>query len=207
MKTKGIVLFVLGFFLGVSAGVTRGQSLADIARKEREKRQTQPKAVKVYTNDNLPRGASLEDRGADTGRASSSSLPETSPSTQSQPVSATPAPEQQSTTTSSTEKPAEDKKKTKEYWQALFESARADLAKAEDARRLSEDELTLAQMNEARELDPQRRNELGQEVAAKLSAADAKRAAEEKAKQAVDELLKKFDESGAPKEWIPADQK
>ena len=104
------------------------------------------------------------------------------------------------------EKLADDKIKTKEYWQSKFKEVKAKLDRADEESRLSEDEFNLAQMSEARELDPQKKGELSQDVSAKRAAADAKREAADKAKQALDDLKKEFEESGAPKEWLPAEE-
>ncbi|HET7840731.1 MAG TPA: hypothetical protein VFM21_03960, partial [Terriglobia bacterium] len=52
--TKWIVAILLAGFLGAAAGILSAQSLADIARKERAKKASEPKATKVYTNDNIP---------------------------------------------------------------------------------------------------------------------------------------------------------
>jgi hypothetical protein len=105
------------------------------------------------------------------------------------------------------EEKAEDKAKTKEYWQSKFAAAQAAVSRADEELNLSQDELNLAQMNEARELDPDKQKELSRDVTAKQAAADSKREADDKAKQALDEVKKEFEESGAPKEWLPAEEK
>ena len=52
MRVTPTLVFVSGCFL-VSATASFAQSLADVARKEEERRKTQPTATKVYTNKDL----------------------------------------------------------------------------------------------------------------------------------------------------------
>jgi hypothetical protein len=204
MKTKSLVIIVLGFGLGVvGARAAHAQSLADVARAERAKQAAQPKAVKVYTNDNIPHVTSMT--------AASESAPGGAPAEAGKPSEANATPPASTAASEAGKAPApeekaEDKAKTKEYWQSKFAEAQAAVSKADEELSLSQDELNLAQMNEARELDPDKQKELSQDVTAKQAAADSKREADEKAKQALDELKKEFEESGAPKEWLPAEE-
>lgn len=92
-------------------------------------------------------------------------------------------------------------KMTKDYWQSRFKAARDAVAKAEEAARLVEDELSLLQMQQARELNSEALAQLNQQVAAKQTEVDAKHEALDKAKQDLDTLEKQFNESGAPAEW------
>ncbi len=201
---KLIFAIALGCFLISSAGTMRAQSLADIARKERAKKGSPTKPEKVFTNDNLPRTTSLEGQTSATPATPSeeTSTGETAPA-EAKPASSTAPSDEKSTAEG---KPAEDTIKTKEYWQSKFAESRAAVARADEELLLSQDELNLTQMNEARELDPNLRSQLSQEVTSKQSGVDVKQAADDKAKQALEELQKEFDESGAPKEWLPAEE-
>jgi hypothetical protein len=204
MKTKNFTLIGLGCLLGMTAGVSYAQSVADVARAERAKKSSSSEHVKVYTNDNIPHVTTLQPTAeaapGPTSAESTAKTPEANPAPAASGASeASKAPE--------TEKKAEDKVKTKEYWQGKFEAAKAALDRAEEEQRLSEDELNLAQMNQARELDPDKQPALNRDVTSKQAAADAKRAAAEKAKLALDDLKKEFEASGAPKEWLPAEDK
>lgn len=207
MRTRLLFILMLGCWVAASSGPARAQSLGELARREKAKKESAPKAAKVYSNDNLPRTTSMEDSAS----ATASSAPESSATagarSESKPESRSSTSGQQEGSTRTEEKEPEDKKMTKEYWQAAFEAARADLARADEEMRLSQDELNLARMNETRELDPQVKSDLGQNVAAKQSEFDAKRAAQEKARQAWDDLVKKFEESGAPTDWMPPEEK
>lgn len=201
---KLIFAAALGCFLVASAGATRAQSLADIARKERAKKGSATKTEKVFTNDDMPRATSLEGRTSATPAPSSeeTSIGETAPAEAKPATSPAPSDEK----SAAEEKPAEDKIKTKEFWQSKFAAARAVVARADQELLLSQDELNLSQMNEARELDPNLRSQLSQEVTSKQSEVDVKQAADDKAKQALADLQKEFDESGAPQEWLPAEE-
>jgi len=65
-----------------------------------------------------------------------------------------------------------------------------------------EDELHLLQIQQARELNPDRSRKLNGRIDAASVELEAKRAATEKARQAVEKLKKEFEESGAPQDWI-----
>lgn len=210
MKTKILVIVLAGFFLSLSASVLSAQSLGELARQEKAKRQSQPKAQKVYTNDNLPKATAMESSGGMTTSAPSPAAETGATETGASEAPAEGAAGAASAAAStppasgeSQEAKPDDKKKTKEYWEAQFRQAYAAVDRAEEELSLANDELTLAQMNQARELDPQKKAQLDQEVSTKLDAADAKRAAAEKAKQALEDLKAQFKESGAPEDWMP----
>ena len=193
MRSKGVTTLLLSCFLAAGTVTAWAQSLADVARRERAKNQSAPKATKVYTNDNIPHVTTIEASESQTSAESKPVTPSSTVGEQSEAASSEP------------EKPA-DKQMTKEYWESEFARERANLARAQEESTLAQDEFNLALANETRELDPQRKEELGQIVATKQADAGAKRAAEEKAQQALDDLKKKFEESGAPKEWMPPEE-
>ena len=91
---------------------------------------------------------------------------------------------------------------TKEYWESRFRSVRAKLAKAREIQQLTEDELRLLQIQQAREaLNSDVAADLAQKIPAKQAEVDAARAATEKATQELAELQQEFATSGAPEEW------
>jgi hypothetical protein len=181
------------------------QSLGDLARQLRQQQlKAGLKTTKVYTNDNLPA------RNPDEGRApasGASSTPAGLPSDQAQaegesrravkPPSQAPETSQPA---NQSEKP-EDKNKTKEYWQARFRSARAQLADAKEQQQLAEDELNLLQIQDARAIDPDVKTELTGKIKAKEDEASQRRAATEEAQKALEKLQNEFQASGAPDEW------
>jgi hypothetical protein len=91
---------------------------------------------------------------------------------------------------------------TKEYWESRFKSARAKLAKAQEIQQLTEDELKLLQIQQAREaLNTDVAADLAQKIPAKQSEVDTARAVTEKATQELEELQQEFAASGSPEEW------
>ncbi|MGD0922498.1 MAG: AMIN domain-containing protein [Terriglobia bacterium] len=131
MKTKALVVIALGCLLGVAAGMNRAQSLGDLAREERAKRQSQPKAVTVYTNDNALEGISIEET------APATRAPE---ALSTEPASKTPAADDvpasnvvavvEPSRTPPLKKQPESSKAIKEYGKGGFPTAPANLARA-----------------------------------------------------------------------------
>jgi hypothetical protein len=186
------------------------QSLGDVARQLRQQQlKAGLKTTKVYTNDNLPARNPAE------GRAAPSAAPSTPAATPSEQAQAegepgqvaaqgSQAPETGQATNQSEKR--EDKNKTKEYWQARFKSARAQLADAQERQQLAEDELNLLQIQDARALDPNVKTELAGKVKAKEDEVSQRRAATEQAQKALDDLQKEFQASGAPEEWSETEE-
>ncbi len=192
MKTA--TLTSVGLWLAIAASLALAQSLGDVARELRQKRAKEAKhPTKVYTNDNLPARPPSE------GPTAASSIAETPKAATYPTEPATPSAE-----SSSAETPhgtSEDKKKTREHWQEHFTAARQSIAAAEELQRLSEDELSLLQIQKARELSADVQAELDTKIKAATAEVEAKRAATAKARKALEELEKEFKESGAPAEW------
>ncbi len=202
MKTRSLVMLLVGCLLGAAA-TSFAQSLGEYARKERAKEASQPKAGKVYTNDNIPRATTLAEPAPSAPQAPENA---SKPEAESAKTAGSPETSEAKQAAESEQQP-EDKVKTKEYWQDKFAKAKANLNRADERFKLSQDELNLEQMNQARELDPQKKVQLDQQVNNKQAAVGTRREAYDKAKQALDEVKKEFAESGAPKDWLPADEK
>jgi len=94
-----------------------------------------------------------------------------------------------------------DKKRSKEYWQAKFKSVRADLAQAEEAQKLVQDEIDLLKMRQVQETSDDAQAEIKAKLASRQAELEKATTVTEKAKKALDNLKKEFDESGAPPEW------
>jgi len=92
-------------------------------------------------------------------------------------------------------------KKSKEYWQAKFRAARANLAQAEEAQKLVQDEIDLLKMRQVQEPSAEAQTEINGKLAARQTEMETAAATTDKAKRALDDLKKEFDESGAPPEW------
>jgi hypothetical protein len=180
-----------------------GQSLGEVARQYRKEREARAKKgeapARVFTNDDLAGMrpiAILESPG----RA------ETKPPAPSQPPGIPGGEAPAGPAAHPGKAKAEDSARSKEYWQAKFKAARAVLAHAKEERTLVEDELHLLQIQQARELNPHRSRKLNGQIDAATVELEAKRAATEKARQAMETLEKEFRKSGAPREWIQEDK-
>jgi hypothetical protein len=194
-KLIGVSVWV---FLSAGLAVAAEQSLGDIARQFRQDRSKETrKAVKLYTNDNLPPPAPWEEVAppVDTTKSAPKTEAESKPTG---PVAqpAQPAAEQ-----------SDDKKKTQEYWQEKFKAARRKLADEESAQRLSQDELSLLQIQQARELDPDVQSQVAVKIQAKQADLAAIQARVDAAQKALEDLQKEFDASGAPAEWSQTEGK
>jgi hypothetical protein len=180
-------ILVFAAAIPLHAQTPQQESLGDLARQVRAQQDKSPKkATKVFTNDNLP--------AAKPGEAVSSSPPP--PESKSS--------EPQETDSSSSESKGEGIH-TKDYWQAKFKAAREDVAKAKAAEQLSDDELNLLQIQQAREIDPTTKADLTNKVQAKQSDVDLLKATTAAAQKALDDLEKSFKDSGAPEDWSKTD--
>ncbi len=157
-------------------------SLGDLAKQLRAQQEKNgKKAVRVFTNDNLP-------------------APNPNEAVNS------PAPSDAASSDADASKPvAKPDMHTRDYWQGKFKSARQDLAQAKEQQQLSEDELNLLQIQQIRELDSNAKADLTAKVQAKQSQVDANKTATEAAQKTLDDLTKEFKESGAPDDWSVTD--
>jgi len=209
MKTKILILAAVGLILMLVASLAAAQSLGDVARQERQKRAKETKKpVKVVTNEDFPAPPPAEEAKP----AAPSSASEETPAESAEQPAAQPTeqPAAQTTTeeaappTAEEQKP-EDKQKTRDYWQGRFRAVKQRIADAEELQRLAEDELSLLQLQQARELDPVVKSDLDARIQAKNTELENKRATTAKARKALEDLQKEFKESGAPAEWSKTD--
>jgi hypothetical protein len=208
MKTKTLILAVVGLLILLASSVAIAQSLGDLARQERAKRAKETKkAVKVVTDEDLP-PRPVEEPKATTSPSESAEQPgeqpAEQPTEQATEPPATPSEEASAPPPAEEPKP-EDKQKTRDYWQGRFKAAKQRIADAEELQRLAEDELSLLQIQQARELSPDAKSDLDAQVKAKNAEVDDKRAQTAKAQKALEDLEKDFKESGAPEDWSKTD--
>jgi hypothetical protein len=176
----------------LAAQSTQPPSLGDVARQLREQKDKDTrKAAKVVTNDNLPEPVPGEAITVLPAVPSSLKNPETSEAKPAAPP----------TETGNPTKPPEGVPKTREEWQTKFKAARQDLAKSKEMQQLSEDELNLLQIEEAREINADAKAELDSKIQAKQSEVDLNKTTTGLAQKALDDMEKEFKESGAPEEW------
>ena len=209
MKTKILILAAVGLILMLVASLAAAQSLGDVARQERQKRAKETKKpVKVVTNEDFPAPPPAEEAKP----AAPSSASEETPAESAEQPAAQPTeqPAAQSTAeeaappTAEEAKP-EDKQKTRDYWQGRFRAAKQRIADAEELQRLAEDELSLLQIQQARELSPDGQADLEARVKAKSAELETRRTTTAKARKALENLEKEFKESGAPTDWSKTD--
>ncbi len=189
MTYEKTLLAVIGVSLLLISKADPAQSLGEVSRELRKKRVNQThQAVKVYTNDNItqsshaePAPPRLEEMTPTPAEAAGPNMP--------------PAPQPP-------EPKTEGKVKTREYWQGRFHNARSALARAREEQKLVEDELSLLQIQQVRELDPNLQKKLRGRIKVKLDELEIKRASTQKAGKALQELQMDFKESGAPEDWI-----
>jgi type IV secretory pathway VirB10-like protein len=207
MKTKTLILAVVGLLILLASSVVIAQSLGDLARQEQAKRAKETKkAVKVVTDEDLPPPAAETKPAAPPSESAEQpgEQPAEQPTEQATKPPATP-PEEASAPPPAEEAKPEDKQKTRDYWQGRFKAAKQRIADAEELQRLAEDELSLLQIQQARELSPDAKSDLDAQVKAKSAEVDDKRAQTAKAQKALEDLEKDFKESGAPEDWSKTD--
>jgi hypothetical protein len=180
---KGVVWFCVASWMGVS--LAAGQSLGDLARQQRAQKEKAPTNVKTYTNDNLPAPVFGE------------------------PVTYNPAPkiedkekDKKETTPAATQKPSDDKIKTRDYWRDRMQGLMNDLDNAREVQNVSESELNLLHLQQTRELDPNVQKDLEEKAKAKQAEVDQLRLNTTAARQAVVDFQKEFKASGANPDWI-----
>jgi hypothetical protein len=107
----------------------------------------------------------------------------------------------ESTTEASEDTNPKDKKKTKEYWQSKFKAARDGVTKAEEVQHLLDDEIAQLKTRQAQEPDANVQAEVAQQLTSHQDELGSATSATEKAKKALADLQKEFDDSGAPADW------
>ncbi|HEX4997403.1 MAG TPA: hypothetical protein VFY29_04215 [Terriglobia bacterium] len=134
MSRIAIAILTVSF---AAAGVASGQSLADLARQERERKKNMPEAT-VITNEALPKSAPRPVEPPPSEQATKPAEPASDAKPGAKPA-------ETGTDAKPGAKPAEDSKHDEAWWRAAFAEARADLKRAESERQALE--LQVAQAN------------------------------------------------------------
>ncbi len=182
MKIRLIALLVLGLFC-IESGA---QSLADVARRERE-RHREVADGRVFTNENVATGGSVSTPEAPTETDSEAS-----------PTAASP-PEDDEGVEESVEGTGE---RTEEIWREMFAEARDELTRSQERLQLNQqeiDDLNRRLLTESSLYD--RENQLGPEIQAKQDEIAAGVARVEAANQAIADLQQELRRAGAPPGW------
>ena len=202
MRKMPMLLIVVGLSVALPLlAQPEQESLGDFARQLREQREKESKKpVKVFTNDNLPARPPWDE-----GPTAASGLPEAPGGGQkpnpTQPTTKPSSPESAEEKSSVGPESPEKKIKTRDYWQARLKEARGKLARAREEQQLAEDELNLLQIQQARELDPNAKQDLDAKGRDKQAEVETKRTATDAAQKALNDLGREFKESGAPEDW------
>lgn len=199
-SAKLFLTLACSLLLQVPTG-SSAQSLGEVARqyrKEREARREKGKVpARVFTNDDIARMPPIATLKSSQQAPAAS---DTNPPAPSLPPG-TPGGRSPAGTSATRPAKAEDKMRSKKYWQAKFKAARASLARAQEEQTLVGNELRLLQIQQARELNPDRSRILNGQIDGATVSLKTKRAATEKAQSALDEIEKEFNQSGAPQAW------
>jgi len=178
-QTLRILILALAGTLPLAAQSTQQESLGDVARQVRDLPAPKPNEA---VNSGPPPPPPPSTSGAKPDKAAST------PEAGGNPPAS-----------------GDDKEKTRDYWQGKFRQARRDLAAAKSAEQLTEDELNLLQIQQAREIDPNLKADLTTRVQAKQSDVDVNKATVEAAQKNLDDLEQSFKDSGAPDDWSQTD--
>lgn len=187
MRFGKLTTIVTMLLLVLAASPCPAQSLGEIARELRQQKKQSKQPVKVFTNDNLPPPSPWEP--VTTASSESTTKTDAKPKDQlsggvKNKASEVP-PEKK-----------EGKKETTEELEAQLKTARQELAAAQEQQQLSEDELNLLQLQQAREggLDSELHAQIQEKIDAKQVEVETNRAATAKAQHKVDEITKKLEE-------------
>lgn len=192
MRMRICAITLLAAALALPLFAAQQESLGDLARRlQQERSKSAPKAIKAYTNDNLPASSSSGSREVASGTGGTGSA-SSSEKTESE---VSPAGTADNPGTSGAGK------RTKEYWQGRFKAARAELARAQELQQLAEDELSLLQIQDAGLLDLPSKASLAEKIEAKQDEVSKSQAATARAEKKLEDLQDEFKDSGAPDEW------
>lgn len=160
-----------------------GQSVADAARKAREQKKEAPKAVKVFTNDNIPGAGSVSVIGPPPAESTAAAKDDKDAGATS-PKVVTP--------------PAKDEK----YWRELFAKVRKQIQQDQDDLAIMQREL--AQLQVQYYPDPQKAmsQQYSQaEIKAKQDKIDAKQAEMTRLNQTLSDMEDDLRKSGGDPSW------
>jgi hypothetical protein len=183
LAQKTIIALITLVMLTLTATAVHAQSLAELARQQRARKQAEPKNGKVYTNADIPEAT-----------LSSPNAPAAQPAAAQKPAD------------TATAKPGESKEKTPAE---LEKEYRDKFAKLREVQKFEEDkldvmqrELNLMQIQVSSDPNVQLREDTTRETINKRTAdIEAQKATVEKAKQAVADLEEELRTKGLPPGW------
>jgi DNA repair exonuclease SbcCD ATPase subunit len=199
MRFGKLTTIVTMLLLVLAASPCPAQSLGEIARELRQQKKESKQPVKVFTNDNLPPPSPWEP----VTMGSSPSTVKAEKELQEQPAGG-----QENKEIEVPPEKKDGKKESTEELEAQLKTARQELASAQEQQQLSEDELNLLQLQQAREggLDSELHAQIQEKIDAKQTEVETKRAVTAKAQEKVDEIAKKLEELRADKDGGNSEQ-
>jgi len=186
MRPKGFAAFVALVALLIGAVPVFAQSLADIAKKEEERRKKIPEPAKVYTNKDL------------------TAAPATSAATPASSTPAASAPAASADAAKAKEQDAKDKGPAKDqaYWAGKMKALRDELARNETYAEALQTRLNSLQTDFVNRDDPAQRSVIErdrQKVAAELGRL---KQSITNAKKAITDLEEEARRAGVPPGWL-----
>lgn len=178
-------LVVLGAF--ATAAVAQTPSLADLAKKEQERRKATGSATKVITNKDLPKPSALAPGAAGT------------------PPSATPAADAKAADAKAADaKKADEDKETKDeaYWRARIGSAREELRRLEMFQEALQSRINALSSDFVNRDDPYQRAKISEDRQKALSELDRVKTDVEKGNKAIADIEEEGRQAGIPPGWL-----
>lgn len=166
----------------VTGAFAQNPSLAEVARKEQERRKTQKSTAKVYTNKDLP--ASAQGRGA-------------APAAQAP----APAPTAIDETKSTEEKPAEDQK-GEVYWKNRINQAREELRRNEMFGEALQTRINSLSTDFVSRDDPFQRAKIGEDRDKALSELARVKSEIERTRKLIEDIEEEARKAGVPPGWL-----
>lgn len=175
MLAAGLVL------CAAAPGGAQNPSLADLAKKEQQRRKGTPAPKKVYTNKDLPESAAAPP------------APQSPPATAvTDPAPATPAPEQ---------RPAADQK-DEAWWRTRMTTAREDLRRNEAFLEALQSRVNALSADFVNRDDPYQRSKIGEDRQKALAEMDRVKREIEQGKKLIDDIEEEARKSGVPPGWL-----
>lgn len=182
-----VTAFAAAIALSAATGAfAQNPSLAEVARKEQERRKTQKSTAKVYTNKDLP--ASAQGRGA-------------APAAQAPAPAHAPAPTAIDETKSTEEKPAEDQK-GEVYWKNRINQAREELRRNEMFGEALQTRINSLSTDFVSRDDPFQRAKIGEDRDKALSELARVKSEIERTKKLIEDIEEEARKAGVPPGWL-----
>lgn len=183
-----LAAFVVASMLG-GVAFAQAPSLAELAKKEQERRKATPPAAKVLTNKDLPKP-----------KAPAPAAPATDAPAPAAPADAKAAPDPNSADA----KKAEEGKEVKDeaYWRGRMSAAREDLRRAQMFAEALQSRINALSADFVNRDDPYQRAKVGEDRQKALAELERVTADIEKATKAIADIEEEARQAGVPPGWL-----